>query len=316
MNNDLPGSFNHVPVMLGECIDALGVDSRPDGVFIDCTAGGGGHSFEIARRLKGGRLISIDRDPDAVRAVSDRLACFGSTVTVVHENFVNLPAVMRDLNIARADGILMDLGVSSYQLDSAERGFSYMKDAFLDMRMDRSTGISAYDVINGYPEEDLARIFYEYGEERYASKIASLIADARSRKKIETTSELSDIVCSAYPKGYKEGHPAKRVFQAVRIEVNGELDILQDSVRNAVNALNTGGVIAVITFHSLEDRIVKKTFAELAKGCTCPPDFPVCVCGKKPVIDLTNRKPVLPSMNEQETNPRSKSAKLRSAIKI
>ncbi|MBO4220760.1 MAG: 16S rRNA (cytosine(1402)-N(4))-methyltransferase RsmH [Clostridia bacterium] len=316
MFNDPPELFKHVPVMLRECIEILGVESKPDGVFIDCTAGGGGHSFEIARRLIHGRLVAIDRDQDAVLTVSERLSCFSDRVAVVRENFSNLLSVMHDLDIPKADGILMDLGVSSYQLDSAERGFSYMKDAPLDMRMDRSSGISASDVVNGYPEEDLVRIFREYGEERYASRIASKIVDSRSRKKIETTSELSEIVCSVYPKGYSEGHPAKRVFQAVRIEVNGELDILQDSVRNAVEALKSGGVIAVITFHSLEDRIVKKTFAELAKGCTCPPDFPVCVCGKKPVIDLTNRKPVLPTREEQENNSRSKSAKLRSAIKI
>ena len=316
MFNDPPELFKHVPVMLRECVEILGVESKPDGVFIDCTAGGGGHSFEIARRLIHGRLVAIDRDQDAVLTVSERLSCFSDRVAVVRENFSNLLSVMHDLDIPKADGILMDLGVSSYQLDSAERGFSYMKDAPLDMRMDRSSGISASDVVNGYPEEDLVRIFREYGEERYASRIASKIVDSRSRKKIETTSELSEIVCSVYPKGYSEGHPAKRVFQAVRIEVNGELDILQDSVRNAVEALKSGGVIAVITFHSLEDRIVKKTFAELAKGCTCPPDFPVCVCGKKPVIDLTNRKPVLPTREEQENNSRSKSAKLRSAIKI
>lgn len=307
-------SFSHRPVMLDECIDALRI--RPDGVYADCTAGGGGHSFAIASRLgEGGRLYAFDRDSEAIAAAGARLAPFGERVTMVHSNFVYAAEYLRADGV---DGVLIDLGVSSHQLDTAERGFSYMQDAPLDMRMDQGEGMSAFEVVNGYSESDLIRIIRDYGEERFAPRIASAIVRARETAPVRTTLELSELIKGAIPAKFREGghHPAKKTFQAIRIEVNGELKVIEPTLRSLVECLRPGGRIAVITFHSLEDRIVKQTFADLAKGCTCPPDFPVCVCGKKPVVTLPERKPVVPSAQELEENPRSRSAKLRVAQKI
>ncbi len=304
-------TFSHRPVMLGECIEAL--DIRPDGLYADCTAGGGGHSFEIARRLgENGRLIAIDRDSAAVAAVREKLACFGSRISVVHDHFGNILSILAGL---RPDGVLMDLGVSSYQLDTPERGFSYMQDAPLDMRMNRDDVLTASDVVNGYGAAELTRILYDYGEERYAPRIVSAIVAARP---VKTTLELSSLIKSAIPAKAREGghHPAKRTFQAIRIEVNGELDAIGPALLDIAGSLVPGGRIAVITFHSLEDRIVKQTFAGLTGGCVCPPGFPVCVCGRKPVLKLVGRKSVLPSEAEISVNPRSRSARLRTAERV
>ena len=309
--------FSHVSVLLAEAIDALAIDPR--GTYVDCTAGGGGHSFEIASRLDGGRLISIDRDSDAVGVVTERLATFGDSVTVVRRNYGDVASVLDELGITEINGILWDLGVSSYQLDEAERGFSYMADAPLDMRMDKSAALSAYDVVNSYPELELCRVIYEYGEEKFAGRIARRIVERREDKAIETTLELSGIIENAIPEKNRRTehkHPAKRTFQAIRIEVNGELSSIAPSIEAGIERLVPGGRAAVITFHSLEDRIVKNTFADAAKGCICPPDFPVCVCGIKPKVRLVSKKPILPSEEELRVNPRARSAKLRVAEKL
>lgn len=309
--------FSHVSVLLAEAIDALAIDPR--GTYVDCTAGGGGHSFEIASRLDGGRLISIDRDSDAVGVVTERLTKFGDSVTVVRRNYGDVASVLDELGITEINGILWDLGVSSYQLDEAERGFSYMADAPLDMRMDRSAALSAYDVVNSYPELELCRVIYEYGEEKFAGRIARRIVERREDKPIETTLELSGIIENAIPEKNRRTehkHPAKRTFQAIRIEVNGELSSIAPSIEAGIERLVPGGRAAVITFHSLEDRIVKNTFADAAKGCICPPDFPVCVCGIKPKVRLVSKKPILPSEEELRVNPRARSAKLRVAEKL
>lgn len=309
--------FSHVSVLLRECIEALNI--KPDGIYVDCTTGGGGHSLEIVKRLTaGGRLIAIDRDEDALRAAGERLADYADRVTFVHSNYAMLQSVLADLGIPKADGVLADLGVSSYQLDTAERGFSYMQDAPLDMRMDREQPLSARDVVNTYSEEELRRILYDYGEEKFARNIAANIVKRRSERPIETTLELAELVKGSMPKAAREGghHPAKRTFQAIRIEVNAELSSIPPALNAAVHALNPGGRVAVITFHSLEDRLVKQKFAALSSGCTCPREFPVCVCGKKPVVRVITKKPVTAGEDELEVNPRSRSAKLRVAEKI
>ncbi|MBQ7379820.1 MAG: 16S rRNA (cytosine(1402)-N(4))-methyltransferase RsmH [Clostridia bacterium] len=307
--------FSHVSVLLQECMDALCI--KPDGIYIDGTAGGGGHSHEIASRLEGGKLIALDRDMSAVAAASARLEKFGEHAQVVHSNFSEMAQVCRELGIEGIDGVLLDLGVSSYQLDTADRGFSYMADAPLDMRMNREDKLDAYTVVNTYTEQQLKKIIYDYGEERFAPRIASRIVQEREKQPIRTTGELVNIIKAAMPAAAKEGghHPAKRTFQAIRIEVNGELSVIEPTIRDAVSLLKPGGRIAIITFHSLEDRIVKQTFASLASGCTCPRDFPVCVCGKKPLVDVVCKKPILPGEQELEMNPRSRSAKLRVAEK-
>ncbi len=309
--------FSHVSVLLRECIEALNI--KPDGIYVDCTTGGGGHSLEIVKRLTaGGRLIAIDRDEDALRAAGERLGDYADRVTFVHSNYAMLQSVLADLGIPKADGVLADLGVSSYQLDTAERGFSYMQDAPLDMRMDREQPLSARDVVNTYSEEELRRILYDYGEEKFARNIAANIVKRRSERPIETTLELAELVKGSMPKAAREGghHPAKRTFQAIRIEVNAELSSIPPALDAAVHALNPGGRVAVITFHSLEDRLVKQKFAALSSGCTCPREFPVCVCGKKPVVRVITKKPVTAGEDELEVNPRSRSAKLRVAEKI
>ena len=308
--------FSHRSVLLDECMD--GLDIKPDGIYVDGTAGGAGHSSEIAKRLESGRLVAIDQDETAVAVATERLNALGKNTTVVRSNFCELASVCRSLGIDEIDGVLLDLGVSSYQLDTAERGFSYSADAPLDMRMDNRCSLSAYEVVNSYSEQELKRILYDYGEERFAPAIASAIVKRRESRPIETTAELSDIIKYAIPPAAREGghHPAKRSFQAIRIEVNRELDVIEPAIRGAVEMLRSGGRIAIITFHSLEDRIVKQAFASLASGCTCPKDFPICVCGNKPKVRLVNRKPILPSKAELEENPRSRSAKLRVAEKI
>ena len=308
--------FSHRSVLLDECIDGLNID--PDGIYVDGTAGGGGHSFAIASRLTNGRLIAIDQDEAAIAAAGARLAPLGERATVVRSNFCEVAKVCRELGIEEIDGLLLDLGVSSYQLDTPERGFSYSADAPLDMRMDKRKALSAYQVVNEYSEEKIKKILYEYGEERFSAAIAAAIVRRREKSPIETTAELSDIIKYAIPPSAREGghHPAKRSFQAIRIEVNSELDVIEPAIRDAVSMLRKGGRIAIITFHSLEDRIVKQTFADLAKGCVCPRELPVCVCGRKPVLKQVNKKPILPSASELEENPRSRSAKLRVAVKL
>ncbi len=308
--------FSHYSVMLAECMDALRIG---EGIYIDCTAGGGGHSFAIASRLTGnGRLIAVDQDADAIRAAGARLAPYSDRVTLVRSNFSEISAVADNLNLPPIQGALIDLGVSSYQLDTAERGFSYMQDAPLDMRMNQDAQLTAYQVVNQYSEADLKRILYAYGEEQFAPRIVSAIAKARADKPIETTGELASLIKYAIPAKAREGghHPAKKSFQAIRIEVNHELDIIEPTLRTLCDLLAPGGRLAVLTFHSLEDRIVKQTFAALAQGCTCPPSFPVCVCGKLPQGKVISRKPILPSNEELTENPRSRSAKLRIFEKI
>ena len=308
--------YGHVPVLLHECLDALAL--RPDGVYVDGTLGRAGHSLEIAKRLTTGRLIGIDRDETAITAAEERLADYMDRVTLVHSNFDRVGEILDELGLDGADGMLFDLGVSSPQLDEAERGFSYMQDAPLDMRMDRGAPLTARDVINDWSYEELRRILYEYGEERYAPVIAKHICRAREQAPIERTGELVDIIKSAMPPQAlrEKQHPAKRSFQALRIAVNGELDALPPMLEAAVSHLHTGGRLAVISFHSLEDRIIKKTMQDMATGCTCPPNFPVCVCGKKPRIRLVSRKPIVAGEAELERNPRSRSAKLRVAEKV
>ena len=308
--------FSHVPVMLQPCIDALAI--KPDGIYVDGTLGRAGHSREIARRLTTGRLICIDRDQAALDAAPGRLEGLMDRVTLVHGNFGDLAAILDSLNIPAVDGMLFDLGVSSPQLDDASRGFSYMQDAPLDMRMDQSKPLDAYEVVNTWDEEELKRILWLYGEERYSGPIARSIVNKRSEKPIETTLELVDIIKGAMPAAAlrEKQHPAKRSFQAIRIAVNDELGAVESMVADAVPRLNVGGRLAIISFHSLEDRIVKTGMAEFAKGCTCPPDFPVCVCGKKPQIKLTPRKPIVADAEELKINPRARSAKLRVAEKL
>ncbi len=308
--------LTHRPVLLDECIEALNI--RPQGVYLDGTLGRAGHSREIAKRLTTGRLVCVDRDQAALDAAQERLADFREKVTLVHSNFDQVDEILDKLSLAGADGMLFDLGVSSPQLDDGERGFSYMVDAPLDMRMDRSGGITAGDVVNTWPQEELRRILFQYGEERYAPQIAAAIARRRRERPVATTLELVEIIKGAMPaKALKEKqHPAKRSFQAVRIAVNDELASVERMLQRAVPRLNRGGRLAVITFHSLEDRIVKTGLAEFARGCVCPPDFPVCVCGRTPDVKLVNRKPVLPSQRELEENPRARSAKLRVAEKL
>lgn len=308
--------FVHVPVMLEPCIDALNI--RPDGIYVDGTMGGAGHSSEIAKRLVNGKLVAIDQDSDAIAAGGERLSAYGERAIVVEDNFKNMKNVLSSLGIRGVDGILMDLGVSSYQLDCGERGFSYNIDAPLDMRMSRKQKLSAYDVVNTYSEQELADVIYNYGEERFSRRIAANIVKKRSVAPIETTLELAEIIKASIPaSNRREGpHPAKRTFQAIRIEVNNELGMLHDAVSDAVDMLNKGGRIAIITFHSLEDRIVKTVFAEKAKGCVCPPEFPICVCGHQPQVKLITRKPIEADERELEINPRARSAKLRVAEKL
>ena len=308
--------FYHVSVLLEECIDGLNI--KPDGIYVDGTLGGAGHSSQIAKRLTTGRLIGIDRDPVALKAAGERLAPYADRVTLVHSNFCEIAQVLKDLGIDGVDGILLDLGVSSPQLDDAERGFSYMNDAPLDMRMNGEDALSAYEVVNTWSYEELRRILFDYGEERYAPRIADAICRRREEKPIRTTLELVDIIRSAMPAAAlrEKQHPAKRSFQAIRIAVNDELGSVETVMRDAIPCLNPGGRLAIITFHSLEDRIVKNGMAEAAKGCTCPPSFPVCVCGKKSKVKLISRKPIVSGDEELERNPRARSAKLRICEKL
>lgn len=303
--------FHHISVLLNECIDNLNI--RPDGIYVDGTMGGGGHSLGIAKRLTTGRLICIDQDPNAHEAAGKRLAEYKDRITFVRDNFGNIKSILDSLEIEKIDGMLLDIGVSSHQLDEAERGFSYQQDAPLDMRMNPDRPFSAYDVVNGYDEDELDRVIFTYGEERWARRIAQFIVKERENKPIETTGELVDIIKKAVPKGArKDGpHPAKRTFQAIRIEVNGELEVLQRAIDDVAARLAVGGRLCIITFHSLEDRIVKEAFRKQENPCICPPQFPVCVCGKKPLGRVITRKPILPSKEELEENPRSRSAKLR-----
>ncbi|MEE0867500.1 MAG: 16S rRNA (cytosine(1402)-N(4))-methyltransferase RsmH [Clostridia bacterium] len=304
--------FNHVTVLLNETVDSINV--KKGGVYADMTLGGGGHTALILKR--GGQVIGIDRDITAINNANERFA--GENFTSVHDNFSNIEKIAQDLNISGFDGIIADLGVSSPQLDDAERGFSYMQNAPLDMRMDKRDVLSAKDVVNNYSEEELFRVISTYGEERWASRIAQFIVNEREKAEIATTFQLVDIIKAAIPlSARKDGpHPAKRTFQAIRIEVNGELKILEKALRDGVKLLKKGGRMSVITFHSLEDRIVKTTFASLENGCTCPKDFPICVCGKKPSVKGVQRKPIVPSAAELENNPRARSSKLRTVEKI
>lgn len=303
--------FNHKSVLLDEVINSLNI--KPDGIYIDGTAGGAGHSLEIAKRLKNGQLIALDRDPDAVKIATERLS--GFPARVVKSNFSEMKQVIKNLGIDGVDGVLLDLGVSSYQLDNAERGFSYHKDAPLDMRMSKE-GLTAKDIVNNWSVEQLADILSRFGEEKFAYRIAKKICVEREVREIQTTLQLADIISSAVPAAARrDGHPARRSFQAIRIAVNGELDALNTALDDAFDILSKDGVLAIITFHSLEDRMVKLKFKEYCTGCTCPPDFPVCVCGKLPRGRLLTRKPIQPSVKELEENPRSRSAVLRVIIK-
>ena len=304
--------FKHYSVLLNETIEQLHI--RPDGIYVDGTLGGGGHSLEICRHLTTGRLIGIDQDADAIAAATERLKDYADRVTIVRSNYAQMADVLKNLGIEKVDGIILDLGVSSFQLDTPERGFTYRsEDAPLDMRMDQRNALSAYEVVNDYSEENLSRILHEYGEERFARKIAHNICVSRQQAPIRTTGELIEIIKRSIPAKIRAtgGHPAKRTFQAIRIEVNQELTVLSESLDGMIDLLNDGGRLCVITFHSLEDRIVKNIFRKNEHPCTCPPEFPVCVCGKKSKGTVVTRKPILPGEEEMETNPRSKSAKLR-----
>lgn len=304
--------FNHVSVLLHEAVDELQV--KPSGIYVDGTLGGGGHSYEICKRLDSdGRLIGIDQDAEALEAAKKRLKEFEDRITLVKSNYERMGEVLKEQEIEKADGIILDLGVSSYQLDNAERGFSYREDAPLDMRMDREQTMSAREIVNGYSQEQLFRVIREYGEERYAGSIARNICRRREKKVIETTFELVDIIRTSMPAKAKngKGHPAKRTFQAIRMECNRELDVLKEALENMVDLLNDGGRLAIITFHSLEDRLVKTSFRRYENPCVCPPDFPICVCGKKSKGRVITRKPRIPSAEETEENTRAKSAKLR-----
>lgn len=308
-------NYGHKPVLLQECLDALAI--KPDGVYVDGTLGRAGHSLEIVRRLTTGRLIALDRDETAIEAAKRRLADYMDRVTLVHSNFSDLGQVLRELNVDGVDGMLFDLGVSSPQLDEAQRGFSYKQDAPLDMRMDATAALTAYEVVNTYSYEELRRILFEYGEERYAPAIAKKIVARREQKPIETTLELAELIRGAMPAAAlrEKQHPAKRSFQAIRIAVNDELGELPPMLDAAQENLKSGGRLAVITFHSLEDRIVKHTLQDFAQGCICPPSFPVCVCGRKPKMKLVTRKPIVSRDAELDENPRARSAKLRVAEK-
>ncbi|MBQ5607447.1 MAG: 16S rRNA (cytosine(1402)-N(4))-methyltransferase RsmH [Oscillospiraceae bacterium] len=309
-------AFHHVSVLLEECLE--GLDIKPDGIYIDGTLGGAGHSSRIVSRLTTGKLIGIDRDPVALQAAEERLEPYKDRVTLVHSNFSEMAQVVKNLGLSGVDGILLDLGVSSPQLDDGERGFSYMADAPLDMRMNSQDALSAYTVVNSWSQEELKRILFDYGEERYAPRIAAAICRRREEAPIRTTLELVDIIRSAMPAQAlrEKQHPAKRSFQAIRIAVNDELGSVEKAMQKAIPLLNPGGRLAVITFHSLEDRIVKNAMTEASKGCTCPPSFPVCICGKKPLVKLISRKPIVASDEELEANPRSRSAKLRVCEKL
>ena len=309
--------FSHISVLLNECIEGLNI--RDGFTYVDATAGGGGHSLEIAKRMgKNSRLICFDRDRTAIAAATERLHDYLDRVTFVNDNFSSLERVIREFKIENLGGVLADLGCSSYQFDTPERGFSYMHDAPLDMRMDTDSPLSAYEVVNEYSEDRLKRLIFEYGEERFAPRIASAIVKRRAVAPIKTTHELSDIIKSAIPAAKRADgpHPAKRTFQAIRIEVNAELDAIEPMIRTAASNLVEGGRIAIISFHSLEDRIVKQTYRALTEGCTCPKDFPICICGKKPQIKDLTKKPILPTDEELVANPRSRSAKLRVAEKL
>ena len=304
--------FKHKSVLLDETIESLNI--KPNGIYVDGTLGGGGHSYEIAKRLTdGGRLIGIDQDEDAIRAAKERLSEFADRVTIVRDNYCNMPKVLDELGISKVDGILLDIGVSSYQLDEAERGFTYKQDAPLDMRMDQRQEMTAKDIVNGYSEEDLYRIIRDYGEDKFAKNIAKHIVQARQIKPVETTFELDEIIKAAIPMKFRAtgGHPAKKTFQAIRIELNRELEVLDESIDAMTDLLNDNGRLCIITFHSLEDRIVKTRFRKNENPCTCPPDFPVCVCGKKPKGKAITRKPIVPDEEELEENKRAKSSKLR-----
>lgn len=303
--------FAHKSVLLGECIEMLDID--PDGVYVDGTLGGAGHSLEICKRLKNGKLIAFDQDIDAIINAQEKLKEYRDRVIFVHDNFSNLKKALQNIEIYHINGILLDLGVSSYQLDNPERGFSYMYDAPLDMRMDQSADLTAFQVVNSYSKEELAKILREYGEEKWAVRIADFIVEKRSESPIETTGELVQVIKAAIPKKAREEkqHPAKRTFQAIRIEVNRELSIIRDTLESAIDLLAPKGVVAVITFHSLEDRIVKNCFREEATDCICPPELPICRCEHRARVEWINRKPILPSVQELEENPRSRSAKLR-----
>lgn len=308
--------FKHISVLYEESIKALRVSDG--GIYVDGTLGGGGHSFGILSQCSTCSLIGIDRDAEAIAAAGNRLAPFGERAVLVRDNFCNVKDILKKQGVDEINGAVLDLGVSSYQLDNAERGFSYMHDAPLDMRMNSDDAVTARDVVNSYSAEELCRIFFDYGEEKWSKRIAEFILREREKSTIETTGQLVDIIKAAIPKKARldGGHPAKRVFQAIRIEVNGELKILEQAIRDFTDVLAQGARLAVITFHSLEDRIVKNTFRSLSEGCTCPKDFPVCVCGKTPEVKIITRKPILPGSSEQDENPRSKSAKLRIAEKI
>ena len=304
--------FKHKSVLLNETIDGLNI--KPDGIYVDGTLGGGGHAYEVCRRLgEKGSIVGIDQDAAAIEAASARLKDFGEKATIVRSNYCDMKSKLHELGIDKVDGIVLDLGVSSYQLDTAERGFSYREDAPLDMRMDTRQKMTARDIVNDYTEADLYRVIRDYGEDKFAKNIAKHIVQARAMKPVETTAELSEIIRASIPMKFqkKSGHPAKRTFQAIRIELNRELDVLRDSLDDMIDLLNPGGRLCIITFHSLEDRIVKSAFRKNENPCTCPPDFPVCVCGKKSKGSIITKKPILPSEEELEYNSRSKSAKLR-----
>lgn len=310
-------TFSHTSVLLFECIEALNI--RNGYTYVDCTAGGGGHSLEIAKRMgPDSRLICFDRDKDAIKAATKRLEGYLDRVTFVNDNFSSLDRVIKEFNVTNLGGVLADLGCSSYQFDTPERGFSYMHDAALDMRMDTDAPLSAYKVVNEYSETELKKIIYDYGEERFAPRIAAAICKSRAENPITTTHQLSEIIKGAIPPAARADgpHPAKRTFQAIRIEVNGELDAIKPLIDSAAKSLVSGGRIAIISFHSLEDRIVKQAYKSLLGGCTCPKDFPICVCGRKPIIKEITKKPILPSEEELEMNPRSRSAKLRVGEKL
>ena len=309
--------FKHTSVLLHETIDSLQV--KPDGIYVDGTLGGGGHAEEVLKRLTGsGRLIGIDQDADAVRAAGERLARFGDKITILRDNYVNMPDILKQLGIPEVDGIYLDLGVSSYQFDNGERGFSYRTDAPLDMRMDQRNPLTAKDIVNGYSEQELYRVIRDYGEDPFARNIAKHIVMEREKAPIETTGQLAEIIKAAIPAKIraKKGHPAKQTFQAIRIECNHELDVLEESIDAMIGLLKPGGRLAIITFHSLEDRIVKSRFKTNENPCICPPEFPVCVCGRLPKGFVVTRKPIVPTEEEDRENPRAKSAKLRVFEKI
>lgn len=308
--------FEHIPVLLDEVIEGLNI--KKDGIYVDGTLGGGGHSQYIAKKLSSGKLIGIDQDQEALTKAREVLKDYAENVILVHDNYENIKNILEDLGIEKIDGILLDIGVSSHQLDEKSRGFSHNKDALLDMRMDKTNSFTARELVNTYSEKELEEIIWNYGEDRWAKRIAEFIVEARKEKAIESTMELVTVIKKAIPKGARRGgpHPAKKTFQAIRIEVNRELEVLKDSIPKMVETLNIGGRIAIITFHSLEDRIVKNSFKELYKDCICPPEFPQCICDKKREIEIITRKPITPSKKEIKENPRSRSAKLRIGEKI